>query len=166
LAQDPAIARGTELRVLSPDGSLLATSDTSGKITISKYENGQYTEISTFVKEQAASLAFHPEGRILAVGTARNVSLVDIASGNEIARIPHSDAVNGVSFSSDGNYLATASSRVLQIWDATKIHAINSDDLVQTACSRLIQNLDTDQWTTLFENEKYRTLCDNLPVPQ
>jgi WD40 repeat protein len=111
-------------------------------------------------------LSFNPFGTLLAVGTSDNVYLLDPTTGREIARIPHIDIVKGVSFSADGKILATGSSKVLQFWEIAKIQRIRKDDLVPTACSRLIRNFDTAQWNALFGQEKYRTLCENLPVPQ
>jgi WD40 repeat protein len=122
--------------------------------------------MSSFTKEQAVSLSLNPEGTSLAIGTAKNVYLVDIATGKEIARIPHIDIVNGVSFSVDGSTLATASSKSLQFWDMASIRQIKSDNLVPTACSRLVRNFDAAQWRTLFGDQSYRTLCEDLPRPE
>jgi WD40 repeat protein len=154
------------LVALSADGSWLASSDSSGKISIWKNQNGSFTSPVSSTKEQAVSLSFNPFGTLLAVGTSDNVYLLDPTTGREIARIPHIDIVNGVSFSADGKTLATGSSKVLQFWDVSKIQRIRKDDLVPTACSRLVRNFDTAQWNALFGSEKYRTLCENLPVPQ
>ena len=88
------------------------------------------------------------------------------STGKELARIPHLDTVNGVSFSADGKYLATASSTLLQIWEIDKIQLIKSDELIQAGCSRLFENFDPAQWSTFFGNEKYKTLCETLPVPE
>jgi WD40 repeat protein len=154
------------LIALSPDSTWLASSDSSGKISIWKNQNGKFTAPVYSTKEQAVSLSFNPSGTLLAVGTSSNVYLLDPTSGKEISRIPHIDIVNGVSFSADGKILATGSSKVLQFWDVSKIQRIKKDDLVTTACSRLIENFATAQWTTLFGDEKYRALCENLPVPE
>jgi len=154
------------LLAFSSEGTWLASSDSSGKISIWKNQNGKFTSPVSTTKEQAVSLSFNPAGTLLAVGTSDNAYLLDPATGKEVARIPHIDIVNGVSFSTDGKYLATGSSKVLQFWDVSKIQPIRNDDLVSTACSRLIKNFDTAQWSNLFGDEKYRTLCENLPVPQ
>jgi WD40 repeat protein len=155
------------LLVFNQDGSLLASADSAGRISIWQYQNTKFTAVASFDKERAVSLAFHPEGTLLAVGTATHVYLIDI-SGKELARIPHLDTVNGVSFSADGAYLATASSTLLQVWEMDQIQLIKSepDDLISAACSRLFENFDPPQWTTFFGNEKYKTLCEDLPVPE
>jgi WD40 repeat protein len=101
---------------------------------------------------------------LIAVGTAKNVYLIDTATGEEIARIPHIDVVNDVSFSADGNILATASSKALQFWNLAKIQKIEKGDLVAEACKRLIENFSEADWQRHFGNEPYRILCENLPV--
>ena len=153
------------LLVFSNDGSLLASTDSTGRIAIWQYKDGKFTATTSFNKARAVSLAFHPDGTLFAVGTASQVYLMDIA-GKELARIPHLDTVNGVSFSADGKYLATASSTLLQIWEIDKIQLIKSDELIQAGCSRLFENFDPAQWSTFFGNEKYKTLCETLPVPE
>lgn len=153
------------LILLSVDGSLLVSGDSSGQISIWKYQSGGFTAATSFIKEPAVSLSLNPAGTLLAIGTARNVYLIDVATGEEIARIPHIDIVNGVTFSNDGNTLATVSSRSLQLWDIPDIEQIKPDRLVPTACSRLERNLDAAQWGALFGDQPYRALCENLPVP-
>jgi WD40 repeat protein len=158
------------LLVFSNDGSLLAAANPAGRIDIWKFQNDQFMPLSNFIKEQAVSLAFNPEGSRLAVGTAENVFLVDVTSGKEVARIPHTDIVNGVSYSQDGKYLATASSKVLQLWETANLRQIDikgeSKDLISAACSRLFENLSQVQWETFFGTEPYQPLCESLPNPQ
>jgi len=160
-------ARGENaLLVFSPDGSLLASTNSSGQINIWKHQNGEFTATTSFVKEQAVSMAFTPGGNVLAVGTAKNLHLINPDTGEEIARIPHVGIVNGVSFSADGKIVATASSKVLQFWNIENIQQIGRNDIITAACSRLLANFNTAQWHTLFGNQEYRTLCENIPVPQ
>ncbi len=121
--------------------------------------------MGSFDKERAVSLAFQPDGTLLAVGTAKYVYLMD-STGKELARIPHMDTVNSVSFSADKNYLATASSTLLQVWAIDKIELIQRADLIPAACSRLFENLSQAQWKAFFGSENPKPLCENLPVPQ
>ena len=148
------------------DGSLLASDSSGGETTILQFDGEQLTKLSSFEKGQAASLSFHPDGTLLAVGTSRNVYLMDVQSGKEVARIPHLSAVNGVSFSADGETLATASSQTLQFWELSAIRQITSPDLTDAACSYLIENLSLTQWETFFGSEPYEQTCANLPEPQ
>jgi hypothetical protein len=74
--------------------------------------------------------------------------------------------VNGVSFSTDGNYLATASAHTLQFWEMAKIRQIKSDDLIPAVCSYLYENLSSTQWEQFFAGEDYEYLCEDLPKPE
>ena len=145
------------------DGSLLASSNETDLVNIWKYEGGKYSPLKTVLKEPAFSLAFNAKGDILAVGTAKTVYLINPSTGEEINRIPQADIVTSVSFSGDTNTLITASSNVLQIWDINSLQRIKSDQIVETACSRLIRNFDAAQWFAFFGNELYSPLCKGLP---
>ena len=149
------------LLAFSADGALLASRNSSNQINIWKYGNSGSTPVAPTIQEQVFSLSFNSTGKLLAIGTASNVYLIDTSTGEEVARIPHADNVNGVSFSADGNILATASSKVVQFWDVTKpqLQRIKEGDLIKIACSRLPKNFSDAQWGSLL------TLCENLPVP-
>lgn len=153
------------LLAFSADGSLLASSKSSGQINIWEYQNDGLTLSTSLSKEQAVSMSFNSDGSLLAIGTANYAYLIDTATREEIARIPHRDIVNSVSFSADGNILATASSRAIQFWDITKVQRIEKGALMEIACSRLTENFSQDRWRELFVNEVYKPLCEGLPVP-
>lgn len=70
--------------------------------------------------ELALSLAFSPDGKVLASGTSEgNIQLWDVASGKIAATLKgHSNSVNCVAFSSDGKVLASASGdSTIRLWD-------------------------------------------------
>jgi WD40 repeat protein len=152
------------LLAFNKDGTWLAATDSSGKIQLWKYQDGKFINTSSLLREQAASLALNADGSQLAVGTAQNVFLIDTATGTEIARIPYRDVVNGVAFSPDGKYLTTASSNVLQRWEIAEIEKIKSPDLVQNACSRLIEKFSDVQLKALFDDPL--PLCDSTAQSQ
>jgi WD40 repeat protein len=149
------------------DGSLLASATPEGRINVWKYQGGQFTSVTDFATEQAVSLSFNTTGTRLAVGTANNVFIMDVTSGTEVARIPHTDMVSGVSYSPDGKYLATVSSKVLQFWETAKIRQIEiksaREELIAAACARLFENLSEAEWESFFPGEAYQSLCANLP---
>jgi WD40 repeat protein len=149
------------------DGSLLASANSSGQIEIWKPANGKYELQKIVTREQPYSIAFDPQSNLLAVGTTANVYLIDSVSGEEVSRIPHAGIVNSVSFSPDGKTLATASLKAIQLWDVSKLQVAKTNDLVQAACSRLINNFSKSEWQVLFGNDlPYVKLCENLPVPE
>jgi WD40 repeat protein len=145
-------------------GTVLASTDSSGRIQIWNYQGGEFVAVPPLIKQQAASLALNAKGTLLAVGTAQNVFLIDTTNGKEIARIPHRDIVSGVSFSSDGKYLTTASYKVLQVWEIAKIEQIKRADLIPTACARLAGQFNEAQLDALFDDSA--TLCDSLLKPE
>ena len=66
----------------------------------------------------AEAAAFSPDGRWLAVGGWDNVVTVwEITTKKEIARIPHTDKVLSVAFSPNGRFLATQSGQTAQVWN-------------------------------------------------
>jgi WD40 repeat protein len=154
-----------ESLVFSQDASLLASSNSTGQIQIWAYANGVFSEPQTFKKETVASLAFNPLNNQLAVGASNNAYLIDPVTLVEYARIPHTGTVSSVSFSPDGSTLLTSSLKVLQFWNLDEIREVKKDTIDKTACQHLIENFTADLWTTLFENERYTILCENLPVP-
>jgi WD40 repeat protein len=149
------------------DGSLLASANPSGQIEIWQQTDGKYELQKTITREQPYSLTFDPQSNLLAVGTTSNVYLIDAASGEELERIPHKGIVYSVSFSPDGKTLATASLKVIQLWDISKLQATKTEDIVQAACSRLINNFSLSEWQVLFGADlSYVQLCKNLPIPE
>ena len=154
-----------ELFAFSPDGSLFASSNSTGQIYVWKQKDGILSDPQVVVKEAATSMAFSPTNNLLAVGAVDKAYLINLATLEEYARIPHTGTVSSVSFNLDGTTLMTSSLKVVQFWDVTKIQEIKKANIVETACQRLIENFTTDQWKALFENEPYRSLCANLPIP-
>jgi WD40 repeat protein len=149
------------------DGSLLASANSSGQIEIWKHESGTYQLQKTVTREQPYSLTFSPQNDWLAVGTLDNVYIIDAASGEEVGRIPHKGIVYSVSFSADGKTLATASLKIIQLWDVSKLETSKTADLIPKACSRLIDNFSKSQWQVLFGvDQPYIRLCENLPFPE
>ena len=147
------------------DGSMLAAANLSGQVKIWEQSNGSFEPLKTVKKEQPYSIAFSPQGNLLAVATVNNVYLIDPISGEEVSRIPHKGIVYNVSFSSDGTTLATASLKLIQLWNVSSLQKLNTASLIETACSRLIWNFSNSEWNVMFGEEPYKKLCENLPVP-
>lgn len=151
--------------IFSADGSLMASGNSTGQINLWKYSGNGFGEPISINREPATSLSFSPKADMLALSTLSHVYLIDTQNGYEVARIPHANTVNAVSFSSDGTMLAAISGRVLQFWKLSDMRWIKSDQIVETACSRLVRNLAEAEWSALFEGEPYKPLCTELSVP-
>jgi len=154
-----------DLLVFSPDGSMLASSNSAGQIHIWKKSNNQFILQKVFVKTNVASLAFNVSNTLLAVGTLDDVYIINLTTLEEYTRIPHTGTVNSVSFSPDGNTLMTSSLKVLQFWEVANMREVSRDNLIKIACKRLIENFSQTQWNALFEAEPFQALCSNLPTP-
>jgi len=75
------------------------------------------------LKAQIGALAYRPDGKLLALGTYKEIRLVDPVSGATQARLTgHAEAIRALAFSADGKLLAAAGglparSGELKIWD-------------------------------------------------
>lgn len=151
----------------SMDGKWLATGGASGSVHVWNLQdaaNGQ-PALSFDVNGQATSVAFSPNGDWLAVGSSDPFTyLFDMQRGQEAARLPHIDKVTSVNFSPDGKYLATASRKVVELWEVASIPRLYSENLIDTACHRLTENMSEATWALLFLNEEYHPICPDLPT--
>jgi WD40 repeat protein len=155
--------------VFSADGTWLASASSSGTIFIWKVQDQSFTQHGNGLQTSGVpqSLAFGPGNKWLASGgTSGFAYLWDVATTQEMARIPHYDTVTGVSFSLDGSQLFTVSRKVVRIWDVNSIRLVPKEDLIPFACSHLVSNLSQDMWNVFFDNEAYRPICPNLLEPE
>ncbi len=150
----------------SPDGKWLATGSSENTVVLWKVEGTSFDQVGEPLQlnEDPQALAFSPDGKWLVGGSQSGfANLWDVASAQEMARIPHSDPVTGVSFSLDGSQLFTVSRKVIRIWNLSAIPLVPTDQLIPLACSHLVDNFSRDEWTNLFGNEEYRLICPDLP---
>jgi WD40 repeat protein len=107
LAFDP---EGKHLAGVCGAGSLLKMWDLSGG-----REELSYTKLGDF----AASTAFSPDGKWLAVCSGRDVKFLDWTTGQEVRLLRgHAGFVTRIVFSADGKRMATASfDRTVKLWD-------------------------------------------------
>jgi len=133
--------------LFSPDGRYVAFSDwVDGTVRVVTVPNGDEVAVLRHRSEADQSpgveldpiqatlnpiedLAFSPDSKLIASagrdGTAR---VWDLASGDELARVSHQDWVTNVSFSPDGQWVASAGGRIdrasldnsIHIWSASR----------------------------------------------
>ena len=116
----------------SPDGTVLAVPCYPG---VWLYDVATGTEINLLVghTEPVSSVAFSPDGKILAGGSRDNTILLwDIQTGKAIhALVGHTENVGTMAFSPDGTMLASASwDSTVRLWDVSTgigIHAFESN---------------------------------------
>lgn len=123
----PASPGGVPDVAYSPDGRLIATMSVRQKVNLWDANSGELLHTFVGADEFGSSIAFSPDGNILAEAYITRVVLWDTKSGEIVATLsgqPIEDAVGynlgvgKISFSLDGKYLATANmDGVPTIWD-------------------------------------------------
>ncbi|KDN52819.1 WD40 repeat-like protein [Tilletiaria anomala UBC 951] len=134
---------GKLLGVASRDATWALYDIESGKalISIDAPASGAETEEEAAGGYAYESLAFHPDGQLLATGTKEGVIRVwDVKTAAKATTFRGSQvgsAITALSFSENGYYLAAAAknSTIVQVWDLRKLSvagtieaAVNSDD--------------------------------------
>ena len=107
-------------------GNSVGSWEQDKKIRLWNPDTGQLKATITGLTDSVRSLAFNPNGTMLATGSRdRNIQLWDVAARQLIATLrADKNPVNSVAFSPDGNTLASASGHgdwgtdgVVQLWD-------------------------------------------------
>jgi WD40 repeat protein len=111
---------------VSPQGALMATTDTAGRVSLWNEALGLIIR-DIHVKEYATSAAFTPDGRFLAIAEPAfgiMVWPVDEDTAEQAETLPFG-RVNAMAFSLDGRWLAaaSASSSQIVIWDRAERRA-------------------------------------------
>ena len=152
-----------------PDGERLATVGLEATVHFWDPENGE--EIGRLIPEGPVEggsvgsgsdyLAFSPDGRSLASVSGNAVRVWDLESGEETARVPHEASVNDVTFSPDGEYLATAGyDKTAQVWDprsgqeiARMTHESNVLDLEFSPGGKYLATASADATARVWDPE-------------
>lgn len=114
----------------SPDGSLLATGDESGTLTLREWPSGAAVALSDPFWYNVDEVSFSPDGRLLVARTLGmgEVRIWDVASREFLARLDLPMSIWGgipFAFNADGTLLATGGDTV-RIWDTTTLEEITN----------------------------------------
>jgi WD40 repeat protein len=142
----------------SPDGQLLATSDTRGEIQIWQVKDGKQLAIYQGHRHWVWAIAFSPDGRTLAsVSDDYLVKLWDVKTGECLRTLEgHTYSINAIAFSPDGRTLATSGQdSTIRLWDisdtteATTNSPANSQELLE-AQTRILLGHSQRVWSVVF----------------
>jgi WD40 repeat protein len=148
----------------SDDGLLFAGASDDGTIYVWNSGAGYAGKpIILCLNGQPLGIDFSPDNRWLAAGGSNAFAyLWDLSTGEEVSRLPHSEAVTSVSFSHNGQLLATVSRKVVQFWDVPALPLVSTSELIAVACSHLTANISESEWELIFPEEEYRPICPDL----
>jgi WD40 repeat protein len=133
----PRALPGTDAFALSADGKVLAAVDEEAGIRLLDTSTSQSQRT---IKQQANVVAFSPDGRTLAAGSERGLSLWDIPSGTRLWKTEKLRIdVHQLAFSGDGRFVAshtiqwkgTKGRDEVRVWDVAssqQVHVISVDD--------------------------------------
>ena len=99
------------------DGHGLASGDLNGEVAAFTLDGRTKIPLGTRCANVCArSLAYSPDGATIAVARGRTVELRDAFTGAKLGNIFEEGAVDGLVFSPDGRFLASAFDTALRIW--------------------------------------------------
>jgi WD40 repeat protein/predicted Ser/Thr protein kinase len=124
----PAHSGQVTALTFSPDGRLIASGGDYPDNRTRLWEAATGTELVTLSahKNQVGCVVFSPDGaQIVSASWDQTARLWDVATGQQIATLPHRARVTDVAFRPNGNQLLTrANDRTLRLWDS------NSGELI------------------------------------
>ncbi|MBW4640571.1 MAG: NACHT domain-containing protein [Gloeocapsa sp. UFS-A4-WI-NPMV-4B04] len=132
----------------SPDGQLLATSDTKGEIKIWQVKDGKQLISCQGHLHWVWAIAFTPDGRTLtSVADDYLVKLWDVFTGECLRTLKgHTYSVNAIALSPDGQILATSGQdATIRLWNIS-----DTIDATNSIASRILLGHDQRIWSLAF----------------
>jgi WD40 repeat protein len=107
--------------VFSPDGERVALAefwkDGQWHDDINVWDIYSGKHLFTLPHRGISSMAFSPDGTILATGGSRTVKLIDASTGEIVEEVYQPSEIRHIAFSQDGKVLASAGISEIQLWD-------------------------------------------------
>lgn len=154
----------------SPDGSYVASASADGTARVWRWggEAGSVMSIAVLRGHTGpvVSVAFSPDGKQVITGSADNtVRVWEAMSGKLLATYRADSPVNDATFGPDGKLIITASDDgTVRLWDVPLAGAGGGtlQELLQTACLRVMRNMTPEEWSQYMGAEPYHKTCPGL----
>jgi eukaryotic-like serine/threonine-protein kinase len=102
---------------MSPDGKYLANGDGNGRLSFRETATGHQTKGVTAKVKRINSVAFAPDGQTVACGGENGVEIFVWPAAEAMEKMDAGHSISKIAYSPDGRRIASASGRVVKIWD-------------------------------------------------
>jgi WD40 repeat protein len=149
---------------LSPDGSLLATSDAEGRMRLLDVESLEWvsSDVRTDTLADAGGwVAFAPDGSQFAALQLNGIGLWDGHTGDYQGSLPIPALATGASI----RYLPDSSGLLIAARDGRTWSAdTRTEAWGERACAIAGRNLSRAEWTRFFPSRRYHATCPEWPA--